>query len=79
MNANLTPCPRCSSRVKLVRPEWSYAHRTSARRKVRCYIWVGGCGHGVDFQSNSFAPLREETEVEEIEKRWNAHALDLFR
>ncbi len=78
MNTSLTPCPRCSSRTRLVRPEWAYADKTSARRKVRCFIWVGGCGHGVDFQSTRFAPLKEETEAGEIEAIWHAHALELF-
>lgn len=94
MNASLTPCPRCSSRVLLVRPQWNYARHTSAKRErealagkkpdgvttpgIRCYIWVGQCAHGSAFYDNFRNPTSDEPEIAAVEKRWHAHALDLF-
>lgn len=93
MNANLTPCPRCSSRVALVRPQWTYARHTSEKRErearenkkiepgtppIRCYIWVGECSHGKAFFNNDRNPIGDEAELTAIEERWHTEALSLF-
>ena len=74
----LAACPRCSSRHRLVRPEWSYARHTSAKRGVRCYIWTGMCSHGDRFFNNERNPISDEAELEATEKRWEDETELLF-
>lgn len=92
MKTILAPCPRCSSRVHLARPQWVYARHTSAKREqealakgkpsgspaIRCYVWVGDCSHASAFFNNDRNPIEDSPELAEVEARWDAEVLRLF-
>lgn len=78
MNEELLPCPRCSSRVSLRRPQWTYAHRTSKKRGVRCVIWTSECSHS-DLFPVSNDPISDEAEIVAASARWNANVVTLFQ
>jgi hypothetical protein len=75
---SLAACPRCSSfSGGLQQPFWRYAHNTSARRKLNCYLWLGGCRH-----AEAIAPAAqiydEPDEWAKIEALWNMTAVTMF-
>lgn len=75
----LPGCPACSfppNRLQLFegiaeRPRWQYAHRTSEKRKERCYFWVG-CKHATALAPDATkSPVGHEA-FAEIEEKWRA-------
>lgn len=75
----LLACPLCSHRTEgtawvLVVPSWKLAHRTTAKRGVRCAM-LTGCLHVENF--TKFA-IVETPAAEEAGRAWNAEAERLF-
>ena len=81
----LPPCPICSVaprpehlfRGRMERPQWVFAHRTSAKRGERCFLWLG-CKH-----AEAVAPDATKNPVspggfEAVEKAWADATPKLF-
>lgn len=76
-NFTLACCPRCSSRINLVRPEWNHARRTSTLRNAPHFIWAASCSHSVEFART--VPVCDAVGVETHTKRWDEECERMFR